>query len=308
MANQTRAGRTVPVPPGQAAAGPVAGSVAAGPVVARPVAADAAAGLAARPATRRVAGGGLVGVLALPVADSVGLAAGALSVPDVIAPVLYALAALAALSLSGLHRLRISLRVSDQIGRVLAAVVLPVLLVLPLLPAASAVRLALTSAGLVVVGRLVTSAGLRAARRRGRLTETALIIGSGTFGAFLAQQIREHPELGLRVRRLPGRGRPAPRPARAGPWRPGRPGQADRRARHRPGAGRLRRLAGRGPGRHRAGLPRAARRRVRGAAPARAGPGRAARLPGRDLGGAGHPAAPGRRRRRPRPSSGPRTC
>ena len=40
---------------------------------------------------------------------------------------------------------------------------------------------------------------LRAARRRGALAEPALIIGPGTFGAHLAGQIREHPELGLRV-------------------------------------------------------------------------------------------------------------
>jgi exopolysaccharide biosynthesis polyprenyl glycosylphosphotransferase len=191
MANDTRVGRTVPGPSGPAAARPAVPSPSPSP--ASLVAPGRAAG------SRRIASGRLAGVLALPVADSVSLAVGALSVPDVIAPVLYALAALAALSLSGLHRLRISLRVSDQIGRILAAVVLPALLVLPLLPAASAVRLSLTCAGLVIVGRLVTTAGLRAARRRGRLTETALIIGSGTFGAFLAQQLRQHPELGLRV-------------------------------------------------------------------------------------------------------------
>jgi exopolysaccharide biosynthesis polyprenyl glycosylphosphotransferase len=123
---------------------------------------------------------------------------------------------LTALSLTGLHRLRITLRVSDQAGRILAAILVPAALLavaglipaglIPAallgsaqLPAGGVARLALVSAGLVLAGRLAASAVVRAARRRGALAEPALIVGSGTFGAHLAGQIREHPELGLRV-------------------------------------------------------------------------------------------------------------
>ena len=115
----------------------------------------------------------------------------------------YALAVLAAFSLSGLHRLRITLRVSDQAGRILAALLIPAALLAGLdragLAGGGVIRLVLVSAGLVLAGRLAASAAVRAARRRGALAEPALILGSGTFGAHLAGQIREHPELGLRV-------------------------------------------------------------------------------------------------------------
>jgi exopolysaccharide biosynthesis polyprenyl glycosylphosphotransferase len=149
--------------------------------------------------------GALVPALALPVADAVALAAAAAVTVHTTAAspgaaALYGVAALVALAAGGLHRLRISLRVLDQTGRILAAVVLPLLVVLPLAPAAAAVRLGLVSAGLVVAFRLVTSTLLRAGRRRGALAEPAIIVGAGTFGAYLAEQLRLHPELGLRVR------------------------------------------------------------------------------------------------------------
>ncbi len=142
----------------------------------------------------------LVPLVALPVADSLALVAAGVASPDGPSSALYALAVLAGLSAAGLHRLRICLRVSDQISRILAAVALPVLLLLPILPARGAARLALLSAGLVITFRLAACALLRTAHRRGRLTERALVLGSGTFGAYLAGQLRQHPELGLRVR------------------------------------------------------------------------------------------------------------
>ncbi len=89
------------------------------------------------------------------------------------------------------------------------------LLLLPILPARGAARLALLSAGLVITFRLAACALLRTAHRRGRLTERALVLGSGTFGAYLAGQLRQHPELGLRVRGFLDSGRAAPGPARA---------------------------------------------------------------------------------------------
>ena len=93
-------------------------------------------------------------------------------------------------------------RVSDQISRILAAVALPLLLLLPILPVPGVARLALLSAGLVIAFRMAACTLLRYAHRgRGRLTESALVLGAGTFGAYLAGQLRQHPELGLRVRR-----------------------------------------------------------------------------------------------------------
>jgi exopolysaccharide biosynthesis polyprenyl glycosylphosphotransferase len=144
--------------------------------------------------------GQLAPLVALPVADSLALVAAGAASPDGLSAALYALAVLAGLSAAGLHRLRICLRVSDQISRILAAVALPLLLLLPVLPAPRAARLALLSAALVIAFRLAACALLRAAHRRGRLTEAALVLGCGTFGAYLADQLRQHPELGLRVR------------------------------------------------------------------------------------------------------------
>jgi exopolysaccharide biosynthesis polyprenyl glycosylphosphotransferase len=207
MLNDSQERRSVPAdharpgPPG-----PVA-SLPGGASRRNPVPPDAPSGQAsqgpARTAPRRAAAGGTVqqagfALLVLPVADAAGLAAGSATAGSLWAA-LYGLVALAALWLSGLHRLRVCLRVSDQIGRILAAVALPVLLLLPILPAPRAARLVLLCAGLVIGLRLVTMAGLRVAHRLGRLTEPALIVGAGPFGAHLAEQIRLHPELGLRV-------------------------------------------------------------------------------------------------------------
>jgi exopolysaccharide biosynthesis polyprenyl glycosylphosphotransferase len=138
-------------------------------------------------------------VIAMPLADVLGLAA-AIGVTRRagLLPVLYALAVLVLLAASGQHRLRICLRVADQAGRILTAAALPLLIVLPWMPAGSAARLALWSAGLVFAFRIAVSAVLRAAHRGGLLTEAALVIGAGTFGAHIGDLMREHPELGLR--------------------------------------------------------------------------------------------------------------
>jgi exopolysaccharide biosynthesis polyprenyl glycosylphosphotransferase len=136
---------------------------------------------------------------ALPLADTLALAVaigvtGQAGLPAA----LYGLAVLTVLAVTGLQRLRICLRVADQAGRILAAVALPLLILLPWMPAPAAARLALWSAGLVFVLRLAVSAGLRAAHRHGLLTEPALVIGAGTFGAHIGELMRAHPELGLR--------------------------------------------------------------------------------------------------------------
>ena len=141
----------------------------------------------------------LTPVIAMPLADVLGLAAAiGLTRPGGLIPVFYALAVLILLAASGQHRLRICLRVSDQACRILAAVALPLLILLPWMAAGSAARLALSSAGLVFAFRIAVSAVLRAAHRGGLLTEAALVIGAGTFGAHIGDLMREHPELGLR--------------------------------------------------------------------------------------------------------------
>ncbi|HEX5287691.1 MAG TPA: sugar transferase [Streptosporangiaceae bacterium] len=215
-----------PAPPAGPAAGPLAhpatGSVALpapGPPAAAPAAtAPAAPDLAGPPASRAVP------VVVLPAVDAAALAvAGAACTAGLAgsdhlgagSAILYGLAVFAGLSLTGLHRLRITLRVSDQAGRILAAILVPaaLLAIAGLLPAGlipagllspaqttgGVAQLALVSAGLVLAGRLAAGAILRAARRRGALAEPTLIVGSGTFSAHLAGEIREHPELGLRV-------------------------------------------------------------------------------------------------------------
>ncbi len=136
---------------------------------------------------------------AMPAADVLGLAAaigvtGRAGLPWVA----YAAAVLAILAWSGQHRLRICLRVADQAGRILAAVALPLLILLPWMPAGAAARQALWSAGLVLAFRIAVSAALRAAHRSGLLTEPALVIGAGTFGAHIGELMRAHPEFGLR--------------------------------------------------------------------------------------------------------------
>jgi exopolysaccharide biosynthesis polyprenyl glycosylphosphotransferase len=102
------------------------------------------------------------------------------------------------LAASGRHRLRICLRVSDQAGRIAIAAALPALLLLVWLPVHPVLRLALWSGGIVIACRVVLCTALRAAHRRGLLTEPAVIVGAGTFGAYIAELMRAHPEFGLR--------------------------------------------------------------------------------------------------------------
>jgi len=143
----------------------------------------------------------LVPVVAMPLADVAALAAAlALAGWVNLASAVYPLAVLVILTATGQHRLRICLRVADQAGRILAAVAVPMLALLPWLPAGVALRQAMWSAGLVLALRIAVSAALRAAHRRGRLTEPALVVGAGTFGAHIGELMRAHPELGLEVR------------------------------------------------------------------------------------------------------------
>ncbi len=111
----------------------------------------------------------------------------------------YAVAVLMAVNLSGRHRLRICLRVSDEIPRLAAAAAVPVpLLLLWMTSPGGAVLLAVLSAAMLVTMRAGAYAALRAAHRRGRLTEPTLIVGPGKLGVEIGELLLEHHELGLR--------------------------------------------------------------------------------------------------------------
>jgi exopolysaccharide biosynthesis polyprenyl glycosylphosphotransferase len=148
--------------------------------------------------------GAVVRLLALPVTDTAALVtavvlSGAISGPGA-GPLcaLYVVAVLVILAAGRQHRLRICLRVSDQAGRILIATTVPVLALLTWLPGPRVLLLALWSGALVFTGRLVLCTALRAAHRRGLFTEPAVVVGAGTFGAYVAELMREHPEFGLR--------------------------------------------------------------------------------------------------------------
>jgi exopolysaccharide biosynthesis polyprenyl glycosylphosphotransferase len=154
--------------------------------------------------------GAVVRLLALPVTDAAALVmavglSGAISsrgagrsLEASLLSTIYVVAVLVILAVGGQQRLRICLRVSDQAGRILIATTVPVLALLTGLPAPRVLSLALWSGALVFTGRLVLCTALRAAHRRGLLTEPAVVVGAGTFGAYVAELMREHPEFGLR--------------------------------------------------------------------------------------------------------------
>ena len=150
----------------------------------------------------RITPGAIAAAVAMPLADLAALGAvlacTAMSTDFPAAAWAYAALVFAALSAGDLHRLRICLRVADQAGRIIAAAALPAVALLPWLTAGQAFRLAVTAGTLLIVARVVVSAGLRAAHRRGRLAEQALVAGDGPQALELARLLDEHPELGLR--------------------------------------------------------------------------------------------------------------
>ena len=150
----------------------------------------------------RITPGAIAAAVAMPLADLAALGAvlacTAMSTGIPAAAWAYAALVFVALSAGDLHRLRICLRVADQAGRIIAAAALPAVALLPWLTAGQAFRLAVTAGTLLIVARVAVSAGLRAAHRRGRLAEQALVAGDGPQALELARLLDEHPELGLR--------------------------------------------------------------------------------------------------------------
>jgi exopolysaccharide biosynthesis polyprenyl glycosylphosphotransferase len=133
--------------------------------------------------------------------------------PEVAPAALWASVVLGSFSVLGLysHRLRLSalddvprLLVSSAVGMAATYVALDHL--------RQGLRVTLLGGALLVLGRIVSYALLRAWRSRGVLRRDAVLVGGGTRAADLVSRISQHPELGLRVRgvlgaqspRLPG--------------------------------------------------------------------------------------------------------
>ncbi len=142
--------------------------------------------------------------MVLPLADVAGLATAgllaALSGSAGWAAAAYGCAVLALLVADGQHRLRICRRVSDQLPRTVAVAAMPLLVVLPWLGPERGLALGLLCAASLVAVRVGVCTALRAAHRRGRWREPALIVGTGATAARVAELLRSHPELGLAPR------------------------------------------------------------------------------------------------------------
>jgi exopolysaccharide biosynthesis polyprenyl glycosylphosphotransferase len=135
----------------------------------------------------------------LPLSDGFALALAALLAMPRWQGLGYALVVLGMLSANGAHRLRICLRISDEIPRLAAFVAAPLVLLLPWrFPAVTLLALGAASIGLLCAMRGGLYAALRMAHRHGRLTESALIVGTGHTGLEVGKILHDHPELGLR--------------------------------------------------------------------------------------------------------------
>jgi exopolysaccharide biosynthesis polyprenyl glycosylphosphotransferase len=113
---------------------------------------------------------------------------------------LYCALVLVALRCVGVHGPRLVPRVGDDLPRLLAAVVVPVIALPWIASDAVAVRItAIVPLVLLalVVGRSLTYLAMHRARATGRLRERALIVGAGDRGRDLARILTERPKLGL---------------------------------------------------------------------------------------------------------------
>jgi exopolysaccharide biosynthesis polyprenyl glycosylphosphotransferase len=141
----------------------------------------------------------LAAMALLPSADVLTVAtasrvSGSATQPDIA----YVATMVAVLAATGLYRWRITWRVSDQIGRIAAAAALALPVLFLWLPAGAALRQAGSVATAVVIVRDLTYRAIRAARKRGFLTEPALLVGASELGAKVADLLRDHAETGLR--------------------------------------------------------------------------------------------------------------
>ena len=149
-------------------------------------------------------------VLLLPACDLVVLAAAAIVVGPQLFGAVYGLLVFAVLDLTRRHKLRICLRLFDEVSVLVASAFVPAVLLLPWLTSMDQVRrlvLQVTaSLFLLVVLRAGLYSALRAAHRAGRLTDPTLIVGTAGTARELGDLLRSHRELGLRPVGFVGRG------------------------------------------------------------------------------------------------------
>ncbi|HUZ53166.1 MAG TPA: exopolysaccharide biosynthesis polyprenyl glycosylphosphotransferase [Streptosporangiaceae bacterium] len=147
----------------------------------------------------------------LPLGDGIALTAAMLLTGQGWPAMGYPVAVLAVLHIFGRHRLRICMRVSDDMPRFAAAVALPLVLLVPWADSLGPLlRVGGVALALLVAMRAGSYASLRAAYRIGWLTDRALIVGTGKVGLELGELLLEHLDLGLRPVGLIGDGTTAP--------------------------------------------------------------------------------------------------
>lgn len=123
------------------------------------------------------------------------------ALPVTFASLALAVGALCALAAAGTYRRHLSLSALSEAPRLLMAVATALLGVSTLsivveLPG-TLLRQTVVTGVAVLVGRALTYAVIRGARRSGRLREPVAIIGAGSVGIELHRQLLEHPEYGL---------------------------------------------------------------------------------------------------------------
>ena len=126
----------------------------------------------------------------------------ALAVVDAHATTLaFAVIAAVGLALSGAYRRKISLSALDEAPQLLVPIAVALMVVgtsavFVTVPSAIFVQALISGAG-VLLGRAASYTVIRSARREGRLTDRALIVGAGSIGIELHKQLTEHPEYGM---------------------------------------------------------------------------------------------------------------
>jgi len=134
---------------------------------------------------------------ALPISDAFVLSLAALLIGSSWSAVGYVAAVLIFLRINGRQRMRICLRLSDEVAGLAAAAILPIPLFLFSASPRVLVKLAVLSGVLLMIIRLALYTMMRGANRRRWLVERALIVGSGKSGIEIGETLQEHPELGL---------------------------------------------------------------------------------------------------------------
>ncbi|MBA8824382.1 lipopolysaccharide/colanic/teichoic acid biosynthesis glycosyltransferase [Saccharopolyspora lacisalsi] len=138
-------------------------------------------------------------VLTLPLLDTFALTVLVLSVgPSVRFGAYYVPAVLVLLAAEGQHRLRICLRVGEQVPRVATAATLPLVVLLPWGPAGPIALLGLLATAVIIVLRSTACQVLRVLHRRGRLLQPVVLLGADPRAVEIAELLERHPELGLR--------------------------------------------------------------------------------------------------------------